>query len=136
LSYKYYGGETPFLSSPDGSPDGKLKGYYSGKITQSFWDTLNIKLEQIKYKQLDSSYENSVDDQSLEIFIHYDNKVKHIKAQSASLPENVASVFYYIANSYKVIKPKSTKDTFKFESTTQGPLPIPDIKQVKFPPPN
>jgi hypothetical protein len=126
-----------FAESPETKHDGKLKGYYAGKITEAFWDTLNIKLEQIKYKKLDTSYQRSFDDQSLEIFIHYGNKVKHIKAQSASLPENVGNAFYYIVNSYKTIKLKATKDTFKFESTIQWPIgpPMPDIRRVKFSPP-
>ena len=136
LGYKYYGGDIYFTLSPNTANKGKLKGYYSGKVSKGFWDTINIKLEHINYKQLDSSYEHSVDDESLEVFIHYGNKVEHIRAQSASLPRSVADMFYYIINSYKTIKPKPSKDTFNFESTTQRPLSIPNIREVKFPPPS
>jgi hypothetical protein len=134
LNYRYFGGDT-YFTLPLYAVSGKLKGYYSGKISQGFWDTVNIKLEHINYKQLDSSYQHSIDDQSLEVFIHYGNKIKHIKAQSASLPDSIAHVFYYVINSYKSVKPKSTKDTFNFESTTQRPIPMPNIHMVKFPPP-
>lgn len=134
LEYRYFGGETYFLPQ-DAAKDGKLKGYYSGKIRQGFWDTLNIKFENIDYKHLDTSYQHSVDDQSLEIFIHYGNKIKHIKAQSGSLPDSVAHVFYYVINSYKTVKPKPVKDTFLFESEVQRPIPMPDVRNVKFPPP-
>ena len=123
LNYKYFGGETYFTLPPDSKNNGKLKGYYSARISPGFWDTLNIKLETINYKKLDTSYQHSVDDQSLEVFIHYNDKTKHIKAQSASLPESVAQVFYYLINSYKSIKPKPTKDVFRFESETQKPIP-------------
>lgn len=135
LHYRYFGGDTHFPLPPDAGNNGRLKGYYSGKISRGFWDTLNIKFEHIKYKQLDSSYPHTIDDQSLEVFIHYGNKIKHIKAQSASLPDSVARVFYDVINSYKIVKPKPTRDTFKFESTTQEPMPMPDIQMIKFPPP-
>lgn len=135
LDYRYFGGETPFFLSSKEANKGKLKGYYSGKVSQGYWDTLNIKLEHINYKQLDSSYQHSIDDQSLEVIIHYGNKIKHVKAQSASLPDSVAQVFYDVINSYKIIKPKPTRDTFKFESTVLRPVPLPDMREVKFPPP-
>ncbi|NHA07708.1 hypothetical protein G7092_28165 [Mucilaginibacter sp. HC2] len=135
LDYKYFGGDTYFPSPPDAKNNEKLKGYYFAKVSPGFWDTLNIKLEEINYKKLDTSYEHSVDDESLEIFIHYGNNIKHIKAQSVSLPDSIARVFYYIINSYKTIKPKPTRDTFNFESTTHRPIPMPDIRKVKFPPP-
>ncbi|WPU98508.1 DUF6438 domain-containing protein [Mucilaginibacter sp. cycad4] len=135
LEYRYFGGDTYFSLPPDGAKEGKLKGFYSGKISQGFWDTLNIKFENINYKHLDTSYQHSVDDQGLEIFIHYGNKVKHIMAQSASLPNTAAEVFYYVINSYKTVKPKLPKDTFLFESQVQRPIPMPDVRKVKFLPP-
>ncbi|EHQ27650.1 DUF6438 domain-containing protein [Mucilaginibacter paludis] len=136
LDYKYFGGDTYFTLPPDAENNGKLKGYYSTRISAEFWDTLNIKLESINYKKLDTLYQHSVDDQSLEVFIHYNNKIKHIKAQSASLPDSVAHVFYYLSNSYKFIKPKSTKDIFRFESESQRPRPMPNVHNFKFPPPS
>jgi len=136
LDYKYFGGDTYFPLPLDAKNNGKLKGYYSARISPGFWDTLNIKLDEINYKKLDTSYQHSVDDQSLEIFIHYNNNIKHIKAQSASLPDSVAHIFYYVINSYKTIKPKPTKDTFNFESETQRPIPMPNLRNVKFPPPS
>jgi len=136
LNYKYFGGETYFPLPPDAKNNGKLKGYYFAKISPGFWDTLNIKFDEINYKKLDTSYQHSVDDQSLEVFIHYNNKIKHIKAQSASLPDSVAHMFYYVINSYKSIKPKPTKDTFNFESEKQRLIPMPDVRKVKFPPPS
>lgn len=135
LDYKYFGGDIYFPLTSDTKNNKKLKGYYFAKVSPGFWDTLNIKLEEINYKKLDTSYQHSVDDESLEVFIHYGNNIKHIKAQSASLPDNIAHVFYSIINSYKTIKPKPTSDTFHFESTTHRPTPMPDIRNVKFPPP-
>jgi hypothetical protein len=136
LLYHYYGGEIRPALFPKPEQREKLVGYYTGIITKDFWDSLNVKLEKINYKQLDTAYERSVDDESLEVFIHYGNKVKHIKAQSASLPDSVAQVFYYIIKSHKLLKLKSTTDTFEIESKIHLPLPMPNIRKIKFPPPD
>jgi hypothetical protein len=86
-----------------------------------------MKLEQIRYKQLDTSYEHTVDDQSLEFIIHYSNKTKHIRAQAASLPNNVGKVFNWISDSYRNLKLKRTHDSLRFETTVQYPPPPPKI---------
>jgi hypothetical protein len=134
LNYRYWGGGDSWAARVDDSKNGKLRGYFSAKTSREFWDTLNIKLEQINFKQLDTVYAHSVDDQSLSVLIHYGNKIKHINAHSASLPDSVGRVFYYIIRSYKTIKPKPTKDTFLFEPAN-SPYPKPDPRDVRFPPP-
>lgn len=63
------GGGISFGLPSGAGNNGKLNGYYSWRVSQVFWDTLNIKLEHINYKQLDTSYRYSVDDQSLEILL-------------------------------------------------------------------
>ncbi|WP_295772355.1 DUF6438 domain-containing protein [uncultured Mucilaginibacter sp.] len=124
LTYKYYGGQ---VLSRTNRPEDKFKivGYYLGKVNKALWDTLNMKLEQIRYKQLDTSYEHTVDDQSLEFIIHYNNKTKHIRAQAASLPNNVGKVFNWISDSYRNLKLRKTQDTPRFETTIQYPPPPP-----------
>lgn len=120
LTYKFYGGQYA-----------KKKGYYTAHISQGLFDTLIIKLMSINYKQLNTSYEHSVDDQSLELIVHYQNKVKHVRAQSSSLPDSVSKVFYFLANTYKAVKLTQIKDSIRFETVIQKPLPV-DL--VKFPP--
>jgi hypothetical protein len=73
LNYKFYGGEYADTT-----------GYFTGKVSQGFWDTLNIKFESINYKQLDTSYEHSIDDLSTETVLYFDKQRKHIHGQSAS----------------------------------------------------
>ncbi len=95
------------------------KGFYTGTISEPLWDSLVTHLEAINYSKLDTSYNYSADDQSLELVIHYGNKIKHIKAQSASLPDKVRVVFYEIANSYKTVNLKKVEQPIKFETTYQ-----------------
>lgn len=134
LTYRFWGEKIPFISSSDSGKNKKLIGYYSAKISQAYWDTLNMKLENINYKRLDTMYNHTVDDESLEVFIHYGHEVKRIRAQSGSLPNGVGEAFYYIIKSYKVVKPAPTKDTFIFESKLK-PFPGPDVRDIRFPPP-
>lgn len=135
LQFKYYGDSIFVDFSPEPNRGHRLYGYYTGKISRQLWDTLNDSLEAIHFKRLDTAYEHSVDDQSLEIFIHYGkNKLKHIKAQSASLPDSVANTFYFIANSYRKVRLRRATDTLQFDSK-RSHLSMSNILQVKSPPP-
>ena len=109
-------------------------GYFIGNITAEFWDSLNIKLEKANYKQLDSSYEHSVDDLSTEIYIYYNNKVKHIHGQSSSLPDSVMKVYQWLITEIKQFKMKQTEDSLNFPTIMEKPMPL--IQQnIKFIPP-
>ena len=134
--YKYFGGSFSFPLPGNKKPKDSYTGYYEGLINRSLWDTLILKLNKIHYKQLDTLYAHSVDDQSLEVIIYYQNKIKHIKAQSASLPDSVLEAFNWIANSYKSIKLKPAKDTLHFETQTQNEFALYKIpKNLRFMPP-
>ncbi len=110
------------------------KGFYRGFITNGFWDTLNIKLKGVNYKQLDTIYARSHDDLSTEIFIYYNDKVKHIYGQSSSLPDSVMSVYYWLLESMKTFELKRTVDSLTFPTRIQKPLP--PIPPLEFNPKN
>ncbi len=127
LQYHFYGGETS-LPLPE-EVNHNLEGYYAGRAKQQLWDSLCTKLNQIHYQQLDSAYKNSVDDQSLELMVYYgENKVKHVKAQSASLPGSIQDVLYWISKTYKRVQLKPSKDSTAFRTTIQwNPLEPPPL---------
>jgi hypothetical protein len=110
-------------------------GFYTGVVTSGFWDTLNIKLESVNYKQLDSMYDRSSDDLSTEIFIYYNDKVKHIYGQSASLPDSVMTVYDWLLKSMRTFELKQAQDSLTFQTRIQKPLPPPPIPTLKFIPP-
>jgi len=113
-----------------------IRGNYTGRISSAFWDSLNKKLEYIHYKLLDTSYQQSADDQSLELIVYYHNKIKHVKAQSASLPDSVREVFDWIANSYKSVKLEPVERPFHYHTKAQIPFKIPfSFDNVDFSPP-
>lgn len=111
-------------------------GFFLGNITTAFWDTLNFKFEKINYKQLDSSYEHSVDDLSTEVFIYYSNKIKHIHGQCESLPDSIMEVYQWLMTEIKYLKMQPTKDSFIFPTIVEKPLPMPPIPEnFEFVPP-
>lgn len=110
-------------------------GFYVGQVSNAFWDTLNLKFESINYKQLDSIYQHSADDQSTEIYIYYnDNRVKHVYGQELSLPDSVMTVYKWLMTSIKQIKFTQTKDSLIFPTIIQKNVPPLPIK-IKFIPP-
>lgn len=124
LAFKYYGIEYT-----------DKKGFYTGVVTSGFWDTLNIKLESVNYKQLDTIYDRSADDLSTEIYIYYNDKVKHIYGQSASLPDSFMSVYDWLLKSMTTFKLMQTLDSLTFQTSIQKPLPPSPIQTLKYIPP-
>lgn len=111
LNYKFYG-----------SNYAKLKGYYSGKISQALWDTINMKFEFLKYRSLDTNV-SSVDDMSFQSIIHFGKYIKKIEHQELELPKDVRENFFWLMNSYKNIDLKKLNDTILFETEIQNVPP-------------
>lgn len=123
LSYKFYG-----LEYTDSV------GYYAGKVPRLFWDSVNVMFENINYRQLDTSYQHSVDDLSIEAVLYFDNQQKHIHAQSHSLPDSVRQVFYWLMDSYKTLtlaKDSSGGDSLKLRIPIPPPPPVPIPVEIK-----
>jgi hypothetical protein len=132
LTYKYYGRRYT-----------EDTGYFIGHITQELWDSLNIKLEAINYKQLPTMPGFAFDDWSVEAFIYFNNERKHIHGTWSHFPDSVQQVFDWLVNSYKQAK-LSPSDSLSFETTEQNPYdlipPPPRLVEspetLKFIPPN
>jgi len=112
-------------------------GFYAGTIEKNLWDSLNIRFEDINYKKLDTVYNYSMDDMATEIFIYYGkNKIKHINAQSASLPDSVKNVYDWLMKVIKNLKFENRIDSVVFPTQIQTPLPVPPLPEnLKFKPP-
>lgn len=93
----------------------KHKGYYIGKINQKDWDSINSRFEKLNYKLLDSVYDHSVDDPAIYLKIYHNNKIKRIRAQSASLPDEVGKTYRWIIDVTESVKLNKTSDTLNFE---------------------
>jgi len=124
LTLRYYGGR-----------NAKPAGYYTGVVTQGFWDTLNIKLKKIDFKKLDTAQFYGMDEQVAEVAFYWGNHKRHIFKAIDGEPDSVSNTLKWIANSYKQVTLHHLKDSFKFETPFQAlNLPIRKYEQVKLPP--
>ena len=127
LNYKYYGGDGDEGDYSGWIPDSaaaykrsRLHGYYCGKISKAFWDTLNNRMNAIYYQKMDTTYTPANDDQRLEIIIHYKGTAKHITGSLLGFRPKVTDVFGWIINSYREIKPCAFNGVLRFETTLQN----------------
>lgn len=112
------------------------EGFYTGVVPNAFWDSLNFKLERINYKNLDTAYDNSVDDLSTEIIIYYNGNIKRIYGQFVSLPDSVMTVYNWLIHSILTFELKQTQDSLTFPTKIEKLLPPPAIPEnIKFTPP-
>ncbi len=111
--------------------------YYKGKIGAPFWDTLNRRLEEIKYRTLDTTDKAGIiDGEYYELIVHWKNGRKRITRCIPFEHDSLLSLLDWLENSYKSASLKQTKIGFKFETGSQNPAPPhPKVDQIKFPPP-
>ncbi|WP_423147900.1 DUF6438 domain-containing protein [Rubrolithibacter danxiaensis] len=110
LNYIYFGGK-----------GAKLQGYYKGSITQSLWDTINIKFENLNKEPLNNDHKRtSHPSPAIELFVYKNNKVQHI----ADFPHGLKDDWYIATGWLKdSVIPKTLLPTMPiaFESTVQHP---------------
>jgi hypothetical protein len=124
LNYKYFG-----------DYENVKQGYFIGKVNRKFWDTLNQKLERIKFKTLPVSDNVSATDINyFELIIHWKNGKRRLLRAWNGRSDSVLNVIKWLDTSYKNMELHQIKDTIRFETTYHN-LPKPPIRQVKFPPP-
>ncbi len=125
LNYKYFGGY------------GKVKqGYFAGRVSSKFWDTLNQKFEEIKFKTIDTNDNSHVADVNyFEVIVHWRGHRKRIIRIRPRENDSIINVFLWLNDSYRNVKLHAVNNPLSFETTYHTPLPKPTIDQVKFPPP-
>ncbi|MEJ6980004.1 DUF6438 domain-containing protein [Pedobacter sp. P351] len=114
LTYKYYGGEWA-----------KNKGYFTGTIDRGFWDSLNTDLKDLEYWNFEAVYDNTVDDQEVELIIFKGHDKKHIRGQYESLPKGLRDLFFKTYKSVARANLRPIKDSIAFVTTLQTPMKFP-----------
>lgn len=108
LDFKFYGGKYS-----------KLQGFYSGKISQSIWDSINIKFEPLQNRNLDNGI-RTLDDMAIQNIIHFGKTIKNISAQEMELPEDVRNDYHWLMEVYKKGDLTKMTDTIHFETSLQN----------------
>ena len=106
-------------------------GSYIGTIDRTLFDTLNIKFENVNFKQLDTTYSSTVDDLSTEMFIYYGDKIKRITSPLCDLPDSVQVLYNWLLKTQNRFVLAKTKDSIKFETKIEKGL-SPYTETIKF----
>lgn len=124
LSYKY-------------CDNNQKQHYFVGKVDEKFWDTLNRKLEEVKFRSLPATDNKHIEDaEYYELIIHWKNKKRRLtRVWDFPQQDSVLNVIKWLNDSYKRAKLHQVNYPIKFETTYQNPPIQPKIDQVKFPPP-
>lgn len=113
----------------------KDTGLFKGIISVDFWNELNKNLKENDFKKLDSNYFQSVDDQSIEIMIYYNNKVKRIRAQENSAPQEIHRFIKWFDKEFSSLKYDRSSIQHDFPTKyqilieDQIPLLIPELME-------
>jgi len=117
-----------------GRYDTVKEGYFTGRISQGFWDTLNYKFDQLKYKTLDTTDNSNVQDANyFELIIHWEKGRRRIIRVDTGGNYPLIKTLKWLNDSYKNVQLKRATNPIKFETTYLQTLI--KIDQVKFPPP-
>lgn len=124
LNYKYWGDYQT-----------EKQKYFVGKISQAFWDTLNVNLDRIKFKTVKPRVlYGCADCEYYELIIHWSNGTAHIFRSSGEPDDSVTQMCEWLGDNHHIPKLKQVKDSIKFETTTHHVI-NPAVKSIKFPPP-
>jgi len=111
------------------------QGFFIGKISKTFWDTLNSKLNKAKFKTATPLTDVScVDCRSYELIIYWNNHKRRFDRVSGLRQDSILAFMRWVDSSYKIISLKQIKDSIKFEVSPHEP-PKPKFKSIAFPPP-
>ena len=99
-------------------------------LYRAIFDSLNIKFENVNYKQLDTTFSGTEDDLLIELFIYYGNEVKHITSTFNDMPVNIQALYNWLLATQEKFDLTKTNDSLVFETKIQKGLP--PIKQSVF----
>lgn len=114
LAYQFYGGL--YSEKP---------GFWTGKISTDLWDSITNGLEKIKFRDLDSSYQASVDDLATETIVFFGKRQKRVRAQSASLPRPVDSLLKWLMYSFRKVQLVPSHHSLTFHANPEHLVELP-----------
>ena len=124
LNYKYWGDYRA-----------ERQKFFVGKVSHAFWDTLNLKLEQIKFKTVKPQMINDCKDcEYYELIVHWNNGITRILRSGSEVSDPVIRMCTWLGDNRNIPDLKQIKDSIKFETHTHYVI-NPSIKSIKFPPP-
>ena len=108
------------------------KGFFKGKVSQSTWDSIQVRFNKFIVKGIDTTEYKKTDHPKVEFFI-YDESQKHPKRfikNTGEMTEEDLDVLYWFINIASRADLK-VSDSLTFETTLQFSLPPKILNNVK-----
>lgn len=131
LTYQYYGQDTLEWYGRTRAP---LQGYYTGRVTQAFWDTLVAKIERARlaedaplYPDWRESYDGGLD---VEWVLSAPKGQVRLRGQRGRASAAVSELEAWLSASYQQAKLHPSPDSLLFETSCQywsEPPPFPKL---------
>lgn len=104
-------------------------GYYVGKASREFWDSLVVQLNDVKYKAIDSTENRHIEDVNyFELLVKSEKgKRRIIRVRDHDSKDSVSNMLEWLNASWKNMQLQQSAAPFKFETTFQNP---PDWKSI------
>ena len=102
-------------------------GYFGGKISRKFWDSLNQKFKALNFKVLptDPHAKAVPDGEYFELIIYWkEGKISVDRSVRYTSPNPVDQTFSWLNNSFKKVRLHRLKDPVKFETTFDNIPPL------------
>jgi len=102
----------------------KKGGYFVGKITAGFWDTLNLRIEKLSLKTIKPEiYLPYRDGSFFELVIHWRNHKRSIMRDYGVKQDSVVDFLKWLDKTYQNVHLQPTSKILKFETSYHN-LPI------------
>ena len=112
-------------------------GYFGGKISRRFWDSLNQKFEKLKFRTLgtDPFATSASDGQHYDLIVYWkDGKTSIQRGAYYDSLNPVDKAFHWLNNSFKEVRLRRLKYAIKFEATFEDIPPLPADSSDFIPP--
>lgn len=112
------------------------KGYFEGRVSDSFWDTLNTRFTKEKLAVIKTDSDKTIADASvIELIIHWKNdKVQKLSLHLPLVNDTLKKDATWLFESCKTVK-LLPREPLLFETTIQKPLPYVVPPGIFFLPP-
>jgi len=113
------------------------QGYFGGKISRRFWDSLNQKFETLKFRTLETDpfAEATADGQHYDLIIYWrDGKTSVKRAANYASLNPIDKAFQWLNKSFKTVRLHKLTSPVKFETTFGNTPPLPADSGEFLPP--
>jgi hypothetical protein len=108
LGASYYGG-----------PNADKSGYFKGKLTQTIWDSVQIRFDKIYSDGIDTTEYSKTDHPDVELYITTNSNRKYFKKNTGEIIRHDLDILYWFIDLASKTSSLKRCDTLNFETSLQ-----------------